>query len=160
MDFDLSLLHSQAVQSLSLKGDFQLPKEYYEDMNEIISISDVVVDGKIFLKQDSTFELNDYIDCNINGKMILIDSISLKEEKYPFMIEYHDFVLENWRKNKNTLDIFAFLWENIVLEVPLQFTKVRDLSKFHGDGWKLIGEDELHNQNNPFYDLLKDIEEE
>jgi len=56
--------------------------------------------------------------------------------------------------------IFQFLWENIFLEVPLQFTKVEDLSKFHGDGWKLISEDELRNANNPFNDLLKDIEKE
>ena len=51
------------------------------------------------------------------------------------------------------------MWENILLEVPLQFTKVRDLSKFHGDGWRLIREDELEN-NNPFSELLKDFEEE
>ena len=37
----------------------------------------------------------------------------------------------------------AILWQNIVLEVPLQFTKVEDLSKFHGDGWKLISEEEI-----------------
>ena len=58
------------------------------------------------------------------------------------------------------LDIFQFLWENIVLEIPLQFTKVKDLSKFHGDGWKLVSEDELTTRNNPFSDLLKDFEEE
>ena len=55
---------------------------------------------------------------------------------------------------------FQFLCENIVLEIPLQFTKVKDLSKFHGDGWKLIREDELTNSNNPFSDLLKDFKEE
>ena len=68
--------------------------------------------------------------------------------------------MENWIKNKNTLDIFSFLWENIVLEVPLQFTKVEDLSKFHGDGWRLISEDSLKRENNPFSDLLKDYDKE
>ena len=145
---------------LSLKGIYQLPSSYYENMEEVVGISKIDVDGKIFLKENEISELSDYIDCVIKGEMILVDSISLEKESYPFFIEYRDFVLENWRKNENTLDIFSFLWENIVLEVPLQFTKVRDLSKFHGDGWKLVHEDELHNQNNPFYDLLKDIEEE
>ena len=56
------------------------------------------------------------------------------------------------------LDIFSFLWENIVLEVPLRFTKVKDLSKFHGDGWKLISEEERNQTSNPFNDLLKEME--
>ena len=43
---------------------------------------------------------------------------------------------------------------------PLRFTKVSDLSKFHGDGWKLVSEDDLRKGNNPFSDLLKDFEEE
>ena len=60
---------------------------------------------------------------------------------------------------QNILDIFEFLWENILLEVPLHYTKVKDLHKFRGDGWKLIHEDEIKNDN-PFHDLLKDIEKE
>ena len=68
-----------------------------------------------------------------------------------------DFLPENHEKNENTLDILDFLWENIVLEIPLQFTKVRDLSKFHGDGWRVISEEELQNSQNPFFDLLKDF---
>ena len=76
------------------------------------------------------------------------------------LIEYDDFLGENNKKSENILDIFQFLWENIVLEVPLQFTKVKDLSKFHGDGWKLISEEELNASHNPFSDLLKDFEEE
>ena len=92
--------------------------------------------------------------------MTISDSISLEEVSYPFEAEYDDFLPENDRKNENTLDIFEFLWENTVLEVPLQFTKVRDLSKFHGDGWRLIREEEHEKENNPFRDLLKDFEEE
>ena len=92
--------------------------------------------------------------------MIIKDSISNEDVNYPFDIEYNDFIEENCRKNQNTLDIFEVLWEHIVLEVPLQFTKVEDLSKFHGDGWKLISEDDLKINNNPFSNLLKDLEEE
>ena len=87
-------------------------------------------------------ELVEYIKCNISGEMIIADSISLEPIEYPFFIEYDDIIEENCKKSENTLDIFQFLWENIVLEVPLQFTKVEDLSKFHGDGWKLISEDD------------------
>ena len=92
--------------------------------------------------------------------MTIADSISLEPVEYPFSIEYDDIIEENCKKSENVLDIFQFLWENIVLEIPLQFTKVKDLSKFHGDGWKLISEDELKSSNNPFNDLLKDFKEE
>ena len=92
--------------------------------------------------------------------MIILDSITLEEVEYPFSIEYDDIIPENSKKSENILDIFEFLWENTVLEVPLQFTKVDDLSKFHGDGWKLISEEELNTRNNPFSDLLKDYDKE
>ena len=52
------------------------------------------------------------------------------------------------------------LWENIVLEVPLQFTKVIDFSKFQGDGWKLVSENEPTTNNNPFSELLDKMKEE
>ena len=92
--------------------------------------------------------------------MIIPDSITLENIEYPYEIEYDDYLEDNCKKNENILDIFQLLWENIVLEVPLQFTKVKDLSKFHGDGWKLVSEDELVKNNNPFSDLLKDFKEE
>ena len=92
--------------------------------------------------------------------MIIKDSISLEEVSYPFEIQFDDFLPENYIKNENTLDILGFLWENIVLEVPLRFTKVQDLSKYQGDGWRVVREDERINPNNPFLELLNDFEEE
>ena len=109
---------------------------------------------------DDTDEEEDYIKAKIEGDIILTDSISLEPISYPISIDFDDILEQNCKKDENTLDIFQFLWENIVLEIPLQFTKVKDLSKFHGDGWKLVSEDELTTRNNPFSDLLKDFEEE
>ena len=60
----------------------------------------------------------------------------------------------------NTLAILELLWENIVLEVPIRFTKVEDFSKFHGDGWKLVSEDDNSHENNPFSEILKEFGEE
>ena len=157
MDIDLTLLHNGSVNSISLDNKYKIDKDYYKD-TEIIDLSDIEVIGNITRREDEDNVLEDYIECSINGTMIIPDSISLDEVEYPFIIEYSDILLENWKKSKNTLDIFAFLWENILLEVPLQFTKVRDLSEFHGDGWKLITEEDKILENNPFSDLLKDFE--
>lgn len=155
MDIDLKLLHSKTVYEVSISGNYNIPDEYI-DKKLLVSLDDIDVEGIIYLDSND----NDKVLCTIKGKMILEDSISLEQVEYPFFIKYDDILEENAKKNENTLDIFSFLWENIVLEVPLQFTKVKDLSKFHGDGWKLISEDELVNNNNPFSDLLKDFKEE
>ena len=117
----------------------------------------VIVEGP---SDDDADEEEDYIKAKIEGDIILTDSISLEPVSYPISIDFDDILEQNCKKDENTLDIFQFLWENIVLEIPLQFTKVKDLSKFHGDGWKLVSEDELTTRNNPFSDLLKDFEEE
>ena len=155
MEIDLSLLHSNNLDNIDITGEYELPKLYYENSN-IIKLEKVKVNGTIERNDDST----DKIICTIEGTMIIPDSISLEEIKYDYNIKFDDIIADSMKKSENILDIFEFLWENIVLEVPLQFTKVDDLGKFHGDGWKLISEDELKVANNPFSDLLKDFDKE
>ena len=159
MLIDLSLLNSNTVEEIDISNTYSIPKEYFESM-DVISIDNVKVDGNITRVLNEDEELCLYVKAIIDGIMIIPDSISLEEVEYPFHIEYDDYLDENCKNNENTLDIFAFLWENIVLEVPLQFTKVSDLSKYHGDGWKLISEEDRNLENNPFGDLLKEFDKE
>ena len=161
MDIDLSLLHSGTVPEVDITNTYTLTKEYYENTG-VLELRNIEVEGKVYrgAAEEEIDEFQDYIDCKITGTMIIEDSISLEPVEYPFSAEYDDILEENCKKSENTLDIFQFLWENIVLEIPLQFTKVKDLSKFHGDGWKLISEEEIVATNNPFNELLKDFKEE
>ena len=161
MDIDLSLLNSKAVNDIDISGNYNIPAEYFGNTS-IIEIKDLYVTGNVYLgvSDDDINEEVYYIKAIIKADLILEDSISLEPVSYPISIEYDDILEENCKKSENTLDIFQFLWENIVLEIPLQFTKVEDLSKFRGDGWKLISEEELVSKNNPFTDLLKDFKEE
>ena len=159
MDIDLSLLHSNTVEVIDIDNSYELTKDYYEN-TDIRELSSIDVVGQITRKENENNELNDYIECTIKGKMLIPDSITLDTVTYPFTIEYSDFIDENSLKNENMLDILAFLWENIVLEIPLQFTKEVDYSKFQGNGWRLISEEELKKENNPFNELLNDIEKE
>lgn len=151
---DLSSLHSMVVPSIPIHDKFSFDEELYHHP-DILKLSEVLVDGDIVVK-----DFKDAFVGVIKGSMVLADSISLEEVSYPFEIDFDDYLPENYIKNENTLDIFGFLWENIVLEVPLRFTKVQDLSKYHGDGWRIIREDERKNENNPFLKLLNDFEEE
>ena len=154
MDIDLTLLHSRTEEEISITGVYNIPEEYL-DKDLVISANDIEVAGKIYIDNDI-----DKIKCSIKGDLIIEDSISLEPLNYPISIEYDDKIEENYIKNENTLDIFSFLWENIVLEIPMHYTKVEDFSKYKGDGWKLVDEEELINKNNPFNDLLKDFKEE
>jgi len=159
MDIDLSLLQSNTVENIDITGNYNIDSKYY-DGSDVLKLDNIKVNGYIYRSEDEEGNLDDFIKCSIEGNMVIPDSISLEEVSYPFSIEYDDIIEESCKKCENILDIFQFLWENIVLEVPLQFTKVEDLSKFHGDGWKLVSEDELRENNNPFSDLLKDFEKE
>lgn len=152
---DLNLLHSNATSEIKLDGVYSIPSEYYKD-TDVKKIDNVSVKGTISRETDDI----DFVDCDINGVMILQDAVSLEDVDYPFSIHLEGN-LEDFTTNfENTLDISEFLWENIVLEIPLRFTKVEDLSKFHGDGWKLVSEEDIISSNNPFKEYLKNNDEE
>ncbi|MDO4995755.1 MAG: hypothetical protein Q4E69_01115 [Bacilli bacterium] len=159
MDIDLRKLYTHVEKEIDITGKYDIPNDYYE-FSDILELKNIEVSGKITLALQEDLEESEYIKCNIKGIVVVEDSITLEPVDYEISIEYDDFVDENCKKSENTLDIFEFLWENIVLEVPLQFTKVKDLNQFKGDGWKLVSEDELTNTNNPFKDLLKNQEKE
>ena len=90
--------------------------------------------------------------------MLLEDAISLDDIYYDFKIDMDDKIFENVENLTNSLDLYEFLWENIVLEVPERYTKVQDISKYRGEGWSLITEEEKDNKDNPFKDLLEEME--
>lgn len=130
-----------------------IPKSYYENSG-VLDIKNLQVNGRFYY--DSENEL--WGDLDIAGILIIKDSISDEDVEYPISVKYNDILDETLKKDENTLDLFEFLWENIVLEIPLKFTKVMDLSEFHGDGWKLISEEDRISSSNPFNDLLKNFD--
>lgn len=148
MDIDLNF-----DEIYNIDNDIILPKEYYKD-SEIKDIINLHVDGKLCYDRDD--EIHAILE--IKGTMILEDSISLEKVEYPFSIEYDNILEESFKNDENKLDLFEFLWENIVLEVPLKFTKVENFSEFQGNGWKLVSEDEATSNNNPFSDLLENFD--
>lgn len=151
---DLSLLHSNSIEQVHINEDFQFEEEVYQN-TDIKKFNYLHVEGIIKRETDD----DDFIDLSVSGEMVLADSISLEDVNYPFSFKIEGSLKEILGNCPNTLDILEILWENIVLEIPLKFTKVKDLSKFHGDGWCLMSEEDPH-QNNPFNELLKDFGEE
>ena len=154
-EIDLTQLHSSVTDKIEIDEFYDIPSTYYED-TDVKSLENVHAKGSITRETDDVY----YVDIDVEGTMTLQDSISLEDVNYPFSTHIEGNLEEFVTNLENSLDILEFLWENIVLEIPLKFTKVEDLSKFHGDGWKLISEEENSISNNPFMEYLKNINEE
>ena len=155
MDINLDELYSGILDSISLDEDIIFPQETYH-INDIKRLSDVHLNGEITKNNQSEVILTG----TLRGVMTILDSISLDEVNYHFLIELEENLEEIMEKGKNSIDILDILWQNIVLEVPLRYTEVTDYSKYSGDGWRLISEEELKYENNPFQALLKNEKEE
>ena len=145
---DLTGLLCGSFEELNIDGEYVIPKEIF-DNSSIIDLDKVIIcNGKIRKNEENELD----IIASVKGKMKINDSITLEEVFYPFEIQIDEKLDEFIEKNQKYLDILRFLWQNIVLEVPLRYTLVSDYSNYHGDGWKLVSEEEL--VNNPFKTLL------
>jgi len=146
----------------SLKQGLEDTLYFDQDVNmdstdeSIKEIKDLHAKGSINLDIEGNIELN----INLEGTLVLEDSISLEDIDYPLSTEIVEKLEKNDENLTNTIDLSEILWQNIVLEVPLRFTKVTDLDEFKGEGWKLLSEDELVKSNNPFEDLKSMFGEE
>ena len=131
------------VDKITINDNIDIPKHYYQD-SEIFNLDKVMVNGEI------TNDLNeDYlIELQINSKMILRDSLTLEEIPYDFTVN----IEETLEKSVKTLDLIAFLWHYIMLEVPLRITK-NDGSYPKGENFQVISEEEYSKMNNPFKDF-------
>lgn len=145
---DLIPLFSLTVSKINLDGEYQIP---VVEGSSILELTKVVLKDSEIKKVEDDF----YIIVNASGKMKIKDSITLDDVWYPFEVKIDEKLDEFIENDKNILDINQFLWQNIVLEVPLRYTVVSDYSKIRGDGWKLVSEEELVS-NNPFSTLLSE----
>ena len=144
---DLTKLYSGVYDELSFDGKYSIPKEMIKD-SRILDLKNIEICNSLINKIEEDFE----ISLEIKGEMLISDSITLESVWYPFNIQIDEKLDEFIEKDKKSLDIIEFLWQNIVLEVPLRYTVVSDYESYQGDGWKLVSEEEL--DNNPFKALL------
>lgn len=151
MVIELEMLDSNDIY---LEEAVSFPDTYFS--NDVKEINNILVKGVI--SKDDYGKI--HIKLNVTGKMLIEDSISLKDVYYPFDCEIDEILEQTDKKDNKTIDITDILWQNIILEVPLRYTEISDFSEFQGDGWKLVGEEEINNSNNPFKSLIDNKEEE
>ena len=89
--------------------------------------------------------------------MMLLDSVTLDEIPYEFDFVLDDIIDERCINEQNVLDIMELLWENIVLEVPIRYTK-SDAEDLKGDNWKVLSdnqEGQIDPRMQKLYDYYK-----
>ena len=100
---------------------------------------------------DDTYELSG----TLSGTMILPDDITLEDYEYNFTSEIEEKIDETRINLQKSIDITLDLWQNILVEVPLRAVNPKNENiSLSGDGWRLINEEEVKTENNPFMDLL------
>ena len=151
------------LNELNIKNIIEFDEKIEKDEKldkRIHDLKDAVASGRIYI--DAVGDI--IFECNFKGTMIISDSISLEDVPYDFEIvieENLNDLTENYencyKTRQNTLDLIELLWQNIVLEVPISYTKVID-ANLKGNGWELQNEEkksEIDPRLKKLEDLLK-----
>ena len=126
----------------------------------IRSLNNTYFKGKITRISDDTFSISGVL----SGTMVLPDDITLEDVNYNYEIQIDENFGENTENDENnieivqnTIDILPFLWQNIIVEIPLKVVSDKNKDKtIEGNGWRLISEDEVNtSKDSPFSDLQK-----
>ena len=143
--------------SVTYDNDFVINADTYKEVG-ILDLKNLHVTGDISLNSVSMLAVN----LTVTGIMVIPDSVTTEPVDYPFTSKIEEeydindeFFLEYYQKEQNILDIMKILWENIVLEVPMRFTKTED-AHLSGDGWSL-GEDKNKDNIDPRFAKLAEL---
>ena len=145
MNIDITRLKSGLDDYITIDETYSFSKEWLEK-TDIIKLDNIKITGDI-----TKNNINEYIaDININGTMILPCSITLKPTNYNFKTKIEgnlekllEEIGEKYENNQKSIDILPIIWENILLEIPIQLVSPEAKNiKIKGDGWELITDDE------------------
>ena len=103
--------------------------EYIKGFADIIRIDDVQYFGTAFCINDDLYRFN----LHIETIMYLEDARTLDEVAYPISLDVEEVFTKDERFitddndyrfiEKNTIDLYDVIWENIILEKPISITK-------------------------------------
>ncbi len=100
--------------------------EYINGIDDIIDISEFYVKGTAIHLLDNRFEFH----LSIKGELTLQDARTLEPIAYPIslnVVEVFDKVMDEDEDvriiEKNTIDLYDVVWENILLEKPIRVVK-------------------------------------
>ena len=159
MNIDLTKLVTNNQEEIQVQENFEIEEERLKS-SPIHALKTPFLEAKITKLYDGNYE----IEGKITGIMILADDITLEDVEVPFESNFDEKfneVGENEENNlkiiQNRLDITDFLWQNILVEIPLKVkSKHSENLTLKGNGWRLVTEEELKKSNNsPLSELSK-----
>ena len=161
MIIDLTSLITNKETKISLDIEVNFKEELLNTTN-IKRLENTKFNGQIEKLYSDEFE----IIGTLSGTMILPDDITLEDTEYRFNTEIEERFIENdnsvdnnLKIIQNKLDITEFLWQNILVEIPMKVVnKKNENLKIQGNGWRLTTEEELEKErenDSPFKDLLE-----
>ena len=145
---DLSVLNVK--DKIEIDEYYSFDTSYFED-TVIKKLDNVHAEGYFYLNASEEYAAN----IDISGVMILPDSVTMEDINYEFSCNIDDVIDNSCIKNQNMLDIMEFLWQNIVLEVPIRYTK-SDADNLKGENWSVINNNEDTNEIDPRMQKLYD----
>ena len=148
MIIDLEPIFSGLKDSISIDQNINIP-DYLLEKSSIKKLKSTKFIGKIKRLADLPITL----EGKLSGIMTLLDDIDLSEVDYEFKTEVEELIIDN------KLDLLSLLWQLIQVEIPSKVhNKNYKNNNLSGEGWKLITEEEL-NENNAFSNLDKMLQE-
>lgn len=164
MKIDLTNLIIGNQEKITIDEIVSIPDSKLNDTT-IKELKNVTFTGSITKLYNDEYEIKG----NITGIMVLPDDITLENIDYSFTSEIEEKFTGNsdteeksLEIEKNILDISEFLWQNILVEIPLKV--INDKNKnltLKGNGWRLITEEELEKEksnDSPFNELYNLID--
>lgn len=161
MNIDLTKLVTSYVEEIEVNGEVVIPDNMFLG-TEVRALRDVKFDGSITKLCDGDYQITG----KLSGVMILPDDVTLEDTEVKFLSDIEENFSEFCKQEEknleiiqNRLDITEFLWQNILVEIPLKVVSEKSASMtLKGDGWRLITEEELEKEksnNSPFSELSK-----
>ena len=161
MNIDLTKLVTNQVEEIEVSIDVVMPMELVKG-SQIRKLNDVKFEGNIVKLCDGDYQ----IAGKLAGEMILPDDITLEDVSVNFSSDIEENFSGNCKQEEknleiiqNRLDITEFLWQNILVEIPLKVVSEKNKGlTMEGNGWRLITEEELEKEksnNSPFSELSK-----
>lgn len=159
MIIDLTKLITNIEEEIILNIKVEIDKDKLSKTT-IKELKNTIFTGEITKLYNDDFQISG----TLKGTMILPDDLTLEDVEYNFETDieekFREFA-ENLDNNlkiiQNRLDISEFLWQNILVEIPLKVIseKNKDLT-LKGNGWRLVTEEEINQRNNSPFSELKD----
>ncbi len=135
--------------NVTFDEDVVIDPSAFADNSRINSVRDVHVSGTGFLDDE---ENRFYAEMHIEGMMLIPDAITGEEIEYPFETDCNEAYAFAETEDDvrvvtdDVIELYPAIVEAIMLEVPLQVTNADSEDYPHGDGWRIISEEDYERE--------------